>query len=1049
MSSPSKSTGTFGGSQSPGGPSGWLNAIYRNHVLANLTFVLLLGAGIAAYIALPREQNPSITFNWVQITTVFPGASAEDVEQLITLPLEEAIRSVQDIRFSSSVSAEGSSAILIRFEELDERSYDKRVSDLRRVVLAKADRDLPPDAETPVFFELNTANVLPAAIIVVSGAADDEILRRNARDIRQDLERISGVESVAALGLHSPELLVEFYPDSLRGIGATASDVADTVSAYFRDTVAGKVRQGDQQWLARIAGTSSDPATVAAFPVITTTGETPLGSVAQVSRARAPAAQLVRYDGSPGVLMIIGKKSYTSSLALTDNLKNYIAEHNAIARESGVRVVLIDDQSPRTRSALRTMETNAGLGLVLVILTVWIFLGWRISFYVGLGIPFTLAGTFVALYALGESLNISVFLGIVISLGMLVDDAVVVVEAIHYRLQQGLAHLQAVQMALREVAAPVFASVLTTMAAFLPLMLTPGLLGKFMFVIPLVVTIALAVSLIEAFWMLPIHTNGVKVSAGRLESRRPVRQRVTARMRFLYGKMLVAVLRRPKTSFLAVFLFLAGATTALTAGWVRADFFADDPVRLFYVNVHMPPSTPLEETLRIADLLEAKVKSQMRPGELRNTVIRSGGIFTATGLATGDHYGAVIVSLMPQAANMRTVDEVIDALRSSVLDTAGPERINFLRVAGGPPVPKPVEIKIRGNDFSELRAAAAAIQSRLEAIPGVKDIGNDDVAGKLQLNIRLNGNAIKRAGLDPANVTRIVRLLFDGEVVANMQDNGEKLEVRVRARHVPDADINAMLKLPVALPNGGETALGNLVTMEKRLGHVSIRHQKFRRSITVEADIDTTLTDTVTVNQRIKQEWQELRKEFPNIDLDYSGMFEDVQEGLRAMGVLFLFGIGLIYVILGAQFKSYWQPFLILATVPTAFSGVVYGLLISNNPLSLYTLYGVVALTGISVNTAIVLISAANDRRAGGASVVHATIYAARRRLIPVLITTLTTIAGLFSLATGLGGDSLLWGPLASAIVWGLWFSMVVTLFLLPLLYNIFMRRRTGDAAQA
>ena len=229
--------------------------------------------------------------------------------------------------------------------------------------------------------------------------------------------------------------------------------------------------------------------------------------------------------------------------------------------------------------------------------------------------------------------------------------------------------------------------------------------------------------------------------------------------------------------------------------------------------------------------------------------------------------------------------------------------------------------------------------------------------------------------------------------------------------------------------------------VEKKTGQVSIRHHKFRRSITVEADIDKEVTDTVAVNQRIKSEWEELRGQFPGIDLDYSGAFEDVKEGLQSMAVLFLFGIGLIYVVLGAQFKSYWQPFLILIAVPTAFSGVVYGLLISGNPLSLYTLYGVVALTGISVNTAIVLISAANDRRRQGMAVAHATVYAARRRLIPVLITTLTTIAGLFSLATGLGGRSLLWGPVASAIVWGLGFSMIVTLFLIPLLYKLFMRR--------
>lgn len=1017
-----------------------LTRLYQNHVLTNLVFLLVLVAGVVAYLALPREQKPSINFNWVQISTVYPGASAEDVEQLVTAPLEDAVRQVKDIRFSSSTSGEGMSTILVRFEDTDERTYDKRIIDLRRVVQAKADRDLPEGAESPEFFELTTANMFPAAMILVSGAADDEVLRRNARAALEDLERIPGVENVAAFGLHKPELQVEYYPQHLRRIGATASDVADTVSAYFRDKVVGKIRQGDQQWLTRVIGTSSDPATIAGFPIVTSLGETPLGSIARVSRGRAPPTHLVRYEGTPGVLLGVSKKHYTSSLVLIDHLNAYIAERNQVSRESGVRLVLLDDQTPRTRTALRTMEHNAGLGLVLVMLTVWAFLGGRMSFYIGVGIAFILAGVFVVIFVIGESLNISVFLGIVIALGMLVDDAVVVMEAIHYRLQRGLEHLAAVREALREVAAPVITSVLTTMAAFLPLMLTPGLLGRYMFVIPLVVTIALMISLIEAFWMLPVHATNVRLDARHPGKMQLFRQHVTRRLRLLYSRALVKVLRRPIRSLLAVLLFFAAAVGALATGLIRADFFADEPIRLFYVNVRMPPSTPLQETMRVLEEMDVKLKHHMRPGELRNTASTAGVIFTDRGLVSGDHYGYLVVSLKPQTEELRSVDEVVEAVRADVEDTAGPDRISFLKVTGGPPVTKPINVKVRGDDIDELRRAIAALEAVLEDIPGVKDIGNDDVTGKLQLQLHLDGDAIKRAGLSPTTVSRIISLLFDGEIVADMRDRGEKLEVRVRARRAADADIDAVLKQPLTLPGGGETALGQLVKLEKNMGQVTIRHYKFRRAITVEADIDKAVTDTVAVNRAFKAEWERLRPRFPGVDLDFGGVFEDIQQGLQALAVLFLLGVGLIYVILGTQFNSYWQPFIILATVPMAFTGVLYGLLVSNNPLSLYTLYGVVALTGIAVNAAIVLITAANDRIAQGMSVLHATVYAARRRLIPILITSLTTIAGLFSLATGLAGRSLVWGPLASSIVWGLAFSTLLTLFLTPLLYNALMR---------
>ena len=274
-----------------------------------------------------------------------------------------------------------------------------------------------------------------------------------------------------------------------------------------------------------------------------------------------------------------------------------------------------------------------------------------------------------------------------------------------------------------------------------------------------------------------------------------------------------------------------------------------------------------------------------------------------------------------------------------------------------------------------------------------------------------------------------------------MQHEGKKLEVRVRAVPQVRRNIDSVLEQTIALPNGGRIALGQLVKVERTVGKSSIRHYNFRRAITVEADLDKTKMDTLVANNYLKQQWRKVQTRYPNIDLDFSGELDDINESLDSLGVLALLGIGLIYLILGTQFKSYWQPFMILVTVPLAFTGVTLGLIVSNNPVSLYTLYGVVALMGIAVNSAIVMIHAANQRLEQGMSVLHATIYAARRRVVPIIITSLTTVAGLFSLAIGLGGKSLLWGPVASAIVWGLAFSTVLTLFVIPLLYRAFMRR--------
>ena len=324
----------------------------------------------------------------------------------------------------------------------------------------------------------------------------------------------------------------------------------------------------------------------------------------------------------------------------------------------------------------------------------------------------------------------------------------------------------------------------------------------------------------------------------------------------------------------------------------------------------------------------------------------------------------------------------------------------------------------------------------------ITDITDDDSPGQMEMVLRLDYDAAHRAGINPLIIAGTIRLLVDGEVVANMQDRGEELEVRVRAKPRQTDNITSLLDYTLPTASGGRIPLGELVQEQRQAGLVNIRHYNFRRAITVEADIDKKKIDTISANTFVTDGWEKVAQRYPNINLDFTGELDDIQESLDAILTLFLLGVGLMYAILGTQFRSYFQPMMILATVPMAFTGVVIGLLITNNPLSLYTMYGVVALAGISVNAAIVLISAANARLRSGMTVLNATVFAARRRVIPILITSLTTIAGLFSLATGLGGHSLLWGPVATAIVWGLMVSTVLTLFVIPLLYRLAMRPR-------
>jgi multidrug efflux pump subunit AcrB len=433
------------------------------------------------------------------------------------------------------------------------------------------------------------------------------------------------------------------------------------------------------------------------------------------------------------------------------------------------------------------------------------------------------------------------------------------------------------------------------------------------------------------------------------------------------------------------------------------------------------------------------VLQQIKPEELRATVTYSGQLFTETEPLFGDTVGQVMVSLNPATSSSAHVYDVADAVEKAVAGMTGIEHISLLRLTDGPPTRRPISVKVRGDEFESILVVADRLRNFLQSDTRFSDISLDYRPGNPELVLKLDGEAIQRAGILPTKISRIIRTYVDGEIVTDFQDEGEEVKVRVLAKQDDWSDIQELLRQTISLPNRQSIALSELVIPRYGTGQQNIRHYNFRRTITVEADIDKENIDTIQANNLIKEEWKRLQNQYPGVNLDYSGELDDLQESLDALPLLLLLGLGLIYIILGTQFRSYWQPLMIIVTVPLAFTGVVLGLFVTQNPLSLYTMYGVVALVGISVNAAIVLISAANSRLGNGMSLLHATVYAARRRVIPIIITSLTTVAGLFSLAAGLAGKSLIWGPVATAIVWGLVFSTVLTLLVIPLLFRSFM----------
>ncbi len=1003
--------------------------------------LLLLGAW--AYHAMPRAQYPEVELNWVAVAVVWPGATALDVEREIAMPLEAAARRVSDVRFVAATSRDHVATLLVRFHDLDQSRFERRLAALDREI-RQVSADFPKEARSPQIIELTSSNFFPTAMVVVSGGTANSVADGRVCELaeatREKLEKLPGVGRIWSYGMRSRELAVTFDPSALEQHGVSLEALTRAVAEQTRSLPAGMADMSGRRYAMRVEGLNANPDFLAELPIAGADGRmVAVGDLARVATGIAPARELVRLDGKPAVLLSVIKRENVNTLELTDAVQALVKDTN---QSFGAPILtLLDDQSAATREAIRVMEANALFGLIVVLAVTWFFLGHRLALLVSIGVPFALAGMFLALYLMGHTLNVSVLLGVAIVLGIPLDDAVVVAEAIRLRLAAGMQRTQAVAAALQEVARPVTASIFATCLAFAPLLFLPGLMGRFMFVTPLAVILTLICSLAASLWILPRHA----VAWGDGGSDSGWRERFARRMRRYYGKGLIWSLRHPApvfALFTAVFL-LAGASLALD--WVKPRWFASDPLRVFNINLQMPPASNLETTLAAARELELAAKRVARPGELNATLAMAGLQFTPSELVIGEQMGQITVSLAPESASGRGVAEYVAALRpalQAVTGRAGAESISVQVLSADLPMLSSLSLRLTGAPLGRLADAARDLRMALEKTPGFSDMNDDAGFSQPRLTLQVDAPAAARAGLDPFKLAALVRLHFEGAAVGKIHDGEQSLEVVVRGRAMNQAEVHRWLAKPWRLPDGRTLNPGDLfsVTMESTPGE--LRRVNGERAITLHAGFDQ---ERITARQAVAAvdaAWARIASRHAGVSLVQGGELDDVKASLHDLIAFLLVGFILMYALLTVQFGRFILPLVILATTPMALAGVALGLLISGQPITLYTLYGCVALSGVAVNASIVLVAAGEDRLARGQTPLAAAFSAGRRRLVPILITTLTVIGGLVSLAFGWGGDSLLWGPLAASIIWGLAVATPLTLFVTPLMHGWLMRRR-------
>jgi multidrug efflux pump subunit AcrB len=1006
----------------------------RHSVLANMITIFVLVAGIYVSLnTLNREVFPTTDLNLVVIRTVYPDASASEVEDLITNPIEEAIREVEDIDEYSSSSVEGGSSIVVKIDP-EAKNIDRIINDIQRKV--DTVDDLPADAEDPMVEALTTAQ--PIINVAVHGTVDESALRQYADRLKVRLERIDGVSSVVRNGWRDEEFSVTLHPDKLADMDVSYDEVIAALSRRNINLPGGKIPEGEKEILVRTIGKFATADDILGVVVRANPDGRHLfvRDLGDVTRQFAEDVAFTRMDGERSIILGVKKRDRGDVVTIAQSVRDLVAEEEAL-RPAGIDVSLVDDTSFYVKRRLSVLLNNGWVGMILVTGFLFAFLTFKVAFYTALGIPFAFMATLLGMAYFGITINLMTMFGLIIVLGMVVDDAIIVGENVARRLELGEDPITAASEGATEVMYPVIATVLTSIAAFIPLIFAPDLYGKYLSWLVYVVVLALSASLLECLIVLPAHLAGSPSKRAAVHVPQPARKhRLMHALQQLYAGSMRPILRHRYVFLLLTGLVFGGLVT-LSVRHTKIDIFPEDLIDIFLVRIKTPQGTSLEHTDAVAARVLTHVL-QLPPEELQNVVTHVGRhlSFDNTGQNSGTHLAQLIVYLTPQETRDRLTQRIMDELRTVMAEVPGIERLEIESVKPGPPAGRPLEVKISGPDLAVTARIGDEIKSFLAGIDGVEDVQDDLEEGKEEVQVVIDEAEAARLGLRVEQVAKTVFAAFRGAEATMVREGREEVKVRVRLPESLRTE-QQLKELNVRNDAGRLIELQRVARYDRQRGLPAIYHFNGDRVVTVGASINTEKTNSTEVNLALEREFRDISARFPGYALVPSGEWKETKKIIDFMKVAFVVASLLIYSIMVAQFTSFVQPLYVMVAIPLGLIGVALALVLHGKPVSMMALMGVVGLGGVVVNDAIVLVTFINDRIREGSSVYDAVMEAGIIRLRPILMTSVTTIAGLMPTIYGWGGYEPFIVPAAIALAYGLLFATFLTLAVVPALYLV------------
>ena len=1045
-------------SQQLKGPIAWMT---RNHVAANLVMLIFIVGGYAVSTQVTQEFFPDIEVDRISVSVSYPGASPEEVEQGIILSIEDVVRGIDGVKKVTANALEGVGSVAI--ELLTGANVGKALQDVKNAI----DRiqSFPEEAERPeVSLVQPRRKVLT---LMVYGDQDERTHRSLAEKVRDDLINRTGITLVELEATRPLEIAIEVSQQNLRSYNLTLDAIAERISLAAIELPAGGVKTEGGEILIRTQERRDFASQYADIPiVISNDGSTvTLGDIAELKDGFEDTDQEAYFNDKRAIRVDVYRVGKETPQSISDNVRSYIQEVQPDLPEH-VGLAIWDDNSEIYRDRIRLLLKNAALGLVFVLIMLGLFLDPRLAFWVTLGIPVSILGSFLFIPLTGATINMISLFAFIVTLGIIVDDAVVVGENIYEKRSQGIPYLQAAIEGAREIATPVVFAVLTNIAAFVPLFFVPGSSGNLFRQIPSVTVMVFIISLIESLFVLPAHLAHKHIPS--------LFWKFAGYPQRLFGRLLSAFIERvykPTIGFVIAFRYLAFAI-GLAILFLAIGIIAGGHIGFTYVpridrdvvtaQATLPFGVPMESARKIRQRLIAAAERTIEENgghdivkgiytQIGSPVATTGRPSTEAGAGTrGSHLVGVQVALVPSDQRTISGTSFAKAWRESVANIAELETLSF-RAETGRDDGSAIDIQLNHRSRDVLERAAAELAELLKNYAGVKDIDDGVALGKPQMSFRIRPEA-RSLGINTTQLARQVRTAFYGAEALRQQRGRNEVKVMVRLPEKDRKRYHTVEQLILRTEAGSEIPLAEAVDVEERRSYTTIRRQEVRRIIAVTADVDETVSNANTIiNELVANELPDLIAKYPGLNYSLEGEQSSQRETLGALAIGFILTLFVLYGLLAIPFKSYTQPLVVMLSIPFGIIGAVIGHILLGYQLSIISMFGVIALAGVVVNDSMVLIVTANTlRQQEGVSAVEAIFRAGVRRFRPIMLTSLTTFFGLAPMIFETSVQARFLIPMAISIGFGILFSTIIILAIVPSVYliledilNIIHRTRT------